>query len=212
MVQQGDFKVQLVNTTSKIPFLEHTRDNGDTFVEAEPNAEYFIQWQKKAAVNWGHVPFLVLEFLVDGISLGFGCYTSSRKITAFPSYEGPTDFVDGKCVTRALRFYKPNSLPTTVEFSVDRFVEKMGRVDIRVYEGCQHHEIAQGSSVKLSSFDGSVASFAVSRDAREKDKAMFSARGSSTISQPELVSSHVVPVSSWTPLLYATVRSWDCSS
>jgi hypothetical protein len=193
MVQQGDFNVQLVNATTKIPFLEHTRENGDTFVEAEPDAEYFIQWQKTAAVNWGHVPYLVLEFLVDGTRLGFGCHFSSRSITALPSYAGPTDFANGKYVTGTLQFYIPNSRPTTdEEFNVDRFVEKMGRVDIRLYEGWQRYTIAQASSVKPSTFDGSGATFALSRDGREKDKAVLSARGSSTLSQPELASSHVV--------------------
>jgi hypothetical protein len=42
MVKKGRFIVELVNADIKTVFKEHTKDN-ETYVEAEPDAEYFVR-------------------------------------------------------------------------------------------------------------------------------------------------------------------------
>lgn len=42
MVVQGNFKVELIDATTKQPFKEHT-SKGKTYAEVEPDAEYFIR-------------------------------------------------------------------------------------------------------------------------------------------------------------------------
>jgi hypothetical protein len=42
--------VQLVEATSKMPFPEHTK-NGMHFVEAEPNADYYIRLEMIPCIN-----------------------------------------------------------------------------------------------------------------------------------------------------------------
>ena len=41
MVVRNGYQVQLVDARTKIPFKEHEKD-GKIYVEAEPDAEYFI--------------------------------------------------------------------------------------------------------------------------------------------------------------------------
>jgi hypothetical protein len=92
MVQKGDFTVEIVNADTKEPFLEHKgpAPNYETFVEVEPDMEYYI---KVTGVN------LVKAYVhveVDKVSVGYaetisnhicprfvGCRTSSGDIVAF---------------------------------------------------------------------------------------------------------------------------------
>jgi hypothetical protein len=184
MVQQGDFKVELVDAITKVPFIEHTRDNGDTFVEAEPKAEYLIRIEKTAAVALAHVPFLCIDFFVDGGDLWVCSNICGTTINcAGGELYGLNDFVHDSWVEYALRFDIPHRQVTQEEFSVDSFVEKMGRVDIKVYEGVRHHEKPNCDHLPLvPKFDGSAATFAVSRDGGEQDKAVLSTKGTAVAS------------------------------
>jgi hypothetical protein len=184
MVQQGDFKVELVDAITKVPFIEHTRDNGDTFVEAEPKAEYLIRFEKTAAVASAHVPFLCIDFFVDGGDLCVRRNICGTTIDcAGGGLYGPKDFVHGNWVEHALRFDIPHRQATQEKFSVDSFVEKMGRVDIKVYEGFRHHEKPNCDHLPLvPKFGGSAATFAVSRNGGEQDKAVLSTKGTAMTS------------------------------
>jgi hypothetical protein len=71
MVKQGRFTVELVSADSKVKFQEHTKD-GKTYVEVEPEAEYFIHVAAEAG------PLLKAKILVDGKWLGYNTYIKNR--------------------------------------------------------------------------------------------------------------------------------------
>jgi hypothetical protein len=63
--------VELVSADSKVKFQEHTKD-GKTYVEVEPEAEYFIHVAAEAG------PLLKAKILVDGKWLGYNTYIKNR--------------------------------------------------------------------------------------------------------------------------------------
>jgi hypothetical protein len=64
MMKKGRFTVELVNAYSNTPFKEHTKDN-ETFVEAEPDAEYFVR------IHVGVGALVAAKIFVDGKSLWY---------------------------------------------------------------------------------------------------------------------------------------------
>ena len=67
MVIAGDFKVQLVKADTKKPFKEQTK-NGQTYVEVEPEVEYYISIQMLGIARSGD---LIARCLVDGKRTGW---------------------------------------------------------------------------------------------------------------------------------------------
>ncbi len=53
MVVEGGFRVELVDANTKIPYKEHTKD-GKTYVEGDPDAEYFVSLLKVAVLPEDH--------------------------------------------------------------------------------------------------------------------------------------------------------------
>jgi hypothetical protein len=64
MVKKGRFTVELVSADSKVKFQQHTKD-GKTYVEVEPEAEYFVRVAAEPA------PRVSGRIDVDGKSLGY---------------------------------------------------------------------------------------------------------------------------------------------
>ena len=66
MVVAGKFKVEVVYAETKIPFKEHTATtDGDTYVEVEPDAEYFVDIESKSEDP------VVAYIRIDGKDLGY---------------------------------------------------------------------------------------------------------------------------------------------
>jgi hypothetical protein len=64
MVKSGRFTVELVAADTKVAFKEHTKD-GRTYVEVEPQVEYFIRVEAEAG------PEVEIDLAVDGKELGY---------------------------------------------------------------------------------------------------------------------------------------------
>jgi hypothetical protein len=66
MVKKGRFTVELVDASSYTPFKEHTKDD-ETYVEAEPDAEYFVRIHAE------------VKIFVDGKFLGYNASMKRNK-------------------------------------------------------------------------------------------------------------------------------------
>jgi hypothetical protein len=64
MVKKGRFTVELVDAASSTPFKEHTKDD-ETYVEAEPDAEYFVRIHAEVGA------LARAKIFVDGKYLGY---------------------------------------------------------------------------------------------------------------------------------------------
>jgi hypothetical protein len=68
MVVNGPFEVSLVRADTKEPFKEHTHESGDTYVEVEPDMEYFIRIKS----TYPETESLVrADFMLDGVGLDY---------------------------------------------------------------------------------------------------------------------------------------------
>jgi hypothetical protein len=103
MVVKGDFKVELVNAKTKVPFREHT-SRGKVYVEVEPGSEYFILVQ---AVGGDNMRLVRSTCSVDGTSLGF--HTTFCKSNG-KQYAGLWSLADGIGLQTALRFELQESI------------------------------------------------------------------------------------------------------
>jgi hypothetical protein len=65
MVKKGRFTVELVDAHSKAPFKEHAKDD-ETYVEAEPDAEYFVR-----VAGRGGGDKVSAKISVDGKCIGY---------------------------------------------------------------------------------------------------------------------------------------------
>jgi hypothetical protein len=97
MVKQGKFSVELVCAETKLAFPEHTAPNGETYVEAEPDAEYFIR------IATDSEEIVRVDPSVDGESLGYRSFFSKADS---PMVRGLWSYVDGKSYHHALKFAK----------------------------------------------------------------------------------------------------------
>lgn len=189
MVQQGAFKVELVDAVLKEPFPEHKRDDGLIFVEAEPKADYYIHYQKNKSFCCPDVKSLRVEFSVDEKDLGFCRAYPDPSKTDCGSYEGPTDFLDGnETITHSLTFDTPNLVRSGETFSVDSFIRNMGKVEVKIFEGAEH-----GERDSVPALDGgfeSLESVTISQEGTETEKFVRSSVGTkkmTEISSPKSV-------------------------
>lgn len=130
IVQQGDFTIQLVEAHSKTPFMEHDHD-GKTYVEVEPDAEYFVSTAKTGANEFLQHAMLMAVIYVDGKSLGYASvYDPNQRYE--PACKGKWVCENGISSDTALKFAVPairgGAMPVT-DFNT------FGRVDVRIFEG-----------------------------------------------------------------------------
>lgn len=118
MVNLGPFSVQLLHAESKMPFKEHLH-NGQAYVEAEPNADYFISIK----MGDSNPPNVCVTFTVDGQSLNYNW----RPGKSF-GHVGLWQIENGNNFHRALRFVKPK-----VGTKSDAY-DEYGKIKIDMYE------------------------------------------------------------------------------
>jgi len=102
MVKRAGFTLEIINAETNEPFKEHTcPTTGKTYVEVEPDAEYFLQ------LSQDRKPMLLGMYAIDGEHLGY-------QISLFA--EGPhilcglLRLCGGKTNMTALKFSKTSSL------------------------------------------------------------------------------------------------------
>lgn len=197
MVQQGDFEVQLVSADTKTPFIEHTKD-GMVFVEAEPDADYFVSVKKNQATSHSRQ---ILKFYVDGQDLGFRKSYQGPKIYDSELF-GPRDIEQGTKTTHALKFFRPDHQVVDRNFCLDRFLQDMGRVEVKIYQGIpcrtgykysEYQRSARLETTSSSQFAVSPEMLNVSKHGGEKEKFVRSKKGGSKFATltKQSVSRHV---------------------
>jgi hypothetical protein len=84
MVVEGGFRVELVDVNTKIPYKEHTKD-GKTYVEGDPDAEYFVSLLTVAVLPEDHY---IIDLFVGNQDLGWYCERDGDAIYDTPDYYG----------------------------------------------------------------------------------------------------------------------------
>jgi hypothetical protein len=92
MVERGDMKIELVYADTKLPFIEHKKDE-KIYVEVEPDVEYFISIKQTGTGRGNHT---LLEISVDDQDLGYQ-YSPSLQRADIPGYQGVWNQVNGVC-------------------------------------------------------------------------------------------------------------------
>uniref|UniRef100_A0A7S1BBG6 Uncharacterized protein n=1 Tax=Corethron hystrix TaxID=216773 RepID=A0A7S1BBG6_9STRA len=70
MVQHtAHFAAKIIDATTNVPFREHKREDGQIFVEVEPDADYYIYASCSSDPEEG--PKICAEYEVDGAGLGY---------------------------------------------------------------------------------------------------------------------------------------------
>lgn len=109
MVQQGDFKVELVQAQSKVPFSEHKHE-GKTYVEVEPDSEYFVAVSRTLVQ---HVAKMVrIEPIIDDKPLKCHWNFDSGTTTQTPSFLGSLSYDNGTLVSQSFKLVCPNKNTT----------------------------------------------------------------------------------------------------
>mmetsp|Transcript_7022 Transcript_7022/g.16271 ORF Transcript_7022/g.16271 Transcript_7022/m.16271 type:complete len:211 (+) Transcript_7022:221-853(+) len=119
----GDYRLELVDATTKQPFQEHLSATGQCYAEVEPDAEYFIRLNTKTTN-------IKVKFKVDGVDLG--CKTRVTKPIQdklFGSWERKSEMSQ----MTALRF-KLARLAKPEEGMLGGGHEVTGRVEMEVYK------------------------------------------------------------------------------
>lgn len=138
MVVQGNFKVELIDATTKQPFKEHT-SKGKTYAEVEPDAEYFIR------ITTSYPSTVKAYFEVDGENLGY-CKRipyGSEKIAGLWTRE------KGKETTTALRFQKASVLDRSASGQ-----PWTGSVRVRVFEAVKTGKVKDKKVDRLNKWSG----------------------------------------------------------
>jgi len=122
MVKHAKYSVEIVNADGRTPFPEHKSEGGETFVEVEPDAEYFIRIKSESEDK------VKIHFSVDGKDLGYNAIISK---TGPPQDKGLWEYKDGKSYHHALKFAKAEVRQATNESSAPFWT---GKVEVTVYE------------------------------------------------------------------------------
>ena len=128
MVQQGDFKIEIVEAQSKIPFKEHHKD-GKIFVEVEPEIEYYISTQKITSTSHHRTR---LEIYIDGQKLDYHVDYKPLEIGTAPTYRGLRSVANGFRTYTALKFEKPRSTYNGGTRVMPG--QLMGKIELIIYE------------------------------------------------------------------------------
>ena len=130
MVQHGDFTIELVEAHSKIPFKEHMHD-GKTYVEVEPDAEYFISIAKPGAVEFRQIATLRVEIHVDGKFLGsYSTYKTTSKYCN-PVFQGTWTYENGTSSHTALKFVVPTIRAGGMSLAE---LAAVGKVEVKLFQ------------------------------------------------------------------------------
>ena len=172
MVVRSGFEVQLVDAKTKLPFKEHEKD-GKIYVEAEPDAEYFIAIRRIDAPG---IPVIQSYFYVDGTSLGY--HSNHTKVEMTPSYKGIFSRTNGISKTISLKFSKPKLAKDR-----DGYRGGMGKVEVKIYEGVFKGMKTHFSDIS-SDFESAVAGAANAGDG--KKKFLLSTKGTTTTGKIEV--------------------------
>ena len=124
MVIVNDFEFQIISAEDKTPFKEHKK-GGNTFVEVEPDAEYYLSVRKvrKSSTK------LVCSCKVDGKSLGHRMnFRASKKGVLHSGIYSRSKGVKQK---EALKFVKASF--TSGDMAVGSTMAGMGSVELDVY-------------------------------------------------------------------------------
>lgn len=143
MVVQGAFRVELVEASTKNPFPEHSKD-GNTYVEVEPDVEYFVSIQKIGTMPEKYVS---AELFVDRISLGFQQIFVGSAIDRQPSFKGLYRVENGTASYQALKFVKPSRMILQTEGGVPE--PSMGTVEIKIYEAAFKQVLRQENKTEV---------------------------------------------------------------
>jgi hypothetical protein len=169
MVVRNGFEVHLVYADSKVPLKEFEKD-GKIYVEAEPDAEYFVAICRVALIG---PPVIVSRVRIDGRSLKYLTYFPS--VNRAPAIHGIPSRISGQSIQTALAFSKPRA--TT---GGDGYRGGMGNVVIKLYEG---------TDPKMELQNDFVTNFATLSRAADvnadmcKKKFLLSTQGNTTISR-----------------------------
>jgi hypothetical protein len=130
MVVEGGFRVELVDAINKIPYKEHTKD-GKTYVEGEPDAEYFVSLQKIAVLPEDHY---IVHLFVDDQNLGWYVKRDGDEIDEEPNCFGLFQRVKKVKSSKALKFVKPQIVVSdeTEHNSTSQAV--FGTVTVKIYK------------------------------------------------------------------------------
>lgn len=163
MVKQGDFSVELVYADSKTPFPEHTASDGSTYVEVEPDAEYFIR------IHSDRKSSVLSELSVDGSPLQYWA-TLTREYTHDDF--GLWSFKDGKSSFQALRFVKAG-----VRNDGHASASWTGTIEVKFHEAIfeKYYEQEDYSA----NWSGGDISFVTGLSDPDKKKGVKSGKGSS---------------------------------
>ena len=129
------FHVDIVEATTKEPFLQHRKD-GNTYVEVEPDTEYFVLVRKVKELPAGME--ISIKVKVDDQCLGWAVMFHVVKSFNF----GLCTFEEGTTYNKALKFCKLHesnvrnnthgkSRPWTTQF-LNEYL--MGNVQVQIYE------------------------------------------------------------------------------
>jgi hypothetical protein len=173
MVQQGDFKIELVYADTKIPFKEHIKD-GNVYVEVEPDVEYFISIKMTDASRDG---VTVTKFFVDEQDLGY--QTNYTPCTVRQTdYRGLWTRENGVSTIKALKFTKPRISADGTNVHPNLL---MGKVEIKMYEGTFENYLDQSKNFS-SSFSAAAVDVNQSGLAGKK-KSLRSGEGDTTVTE-----------------------------
>ncbi|VEU40474.1 unnamed protein product [Pseudo-nitzschia multistriata] len=129
MVIVNDLEVLIVSAEDEnnTPFKEH-RKGTNTYVEAEPDAEYFISIRKFRTSATG----LYCKLYVDGKDLEYYLDWGAHHIDSSPEMHGIWSYSKGVSTDKALQFVKASSV------SGDAAMATMGEIRMEVYERINH--------------------------------------------------------------------------
>lgn len=124
MVVLNDFEFKIVSARDKTPCKEHKKGS-KTYVEVEPDAEYFLSSQKLRNTSTK----LLAQFKVDGKSLGYissFCSTTSNK-----GHEGILSWSKGVKRIKALKFVKASF--SSEDKGIGSSMTGMGKIEMVVF-------------------------------------------------------------------------------
>ena len=146
MVVINDFEFQIVTAEEKVPFKEH--QNGlNTYVEVEPDAEYFLSVRKVRSSSTDCLVMLEIDGKFLGYAQPFPRHAISKMSLGIYSRSKGVD------IHKALKFVKASF--TSADMGIGSTMAGMGKIELKV-----HHAIPMGRSrledVKSSSFAAST--------------------------------------------------------
>ena len=135
MVIVNDFEFQLVSAEDKTPFKEHGGEGGKTYVEVEPDVEYYLSIRKVRPLLTG----VVCHYKVDGKQLDYhSTFFDNNFDGADTMYNGIVSWSNGVERNRALKFVKAKF--TSGDAGIGSTMAGMGTVDLIVSKAIYSHE------------------------------------------------------------------------